>query len=98
MTSKIDFTLRDVMAATGGVFTGDCRLLDEKITSLCIDSRRAEPGSVFVAIKGEKTDGYNYISGAIEKGALCALSDRPCETNHLNRFHHLHQYHHHIKC
>lgn len=77
MTEKIDFSLREVMAASGGVFTGDCTLLDEKITSAQIDSRLIVPGGIFVAIKGEKTDGYNYIPSAIENGALCAVTDRP---------------------
>lgn len=79
MTGKIDFTLREVMAASKGVFTGDCTLLDEKITSAQIDSRLIVPGGIFIAIKGEKTDGYNYIPSAIENGALCAVTDRPYE-------------------
>lgn len=79
MTGKIDFTLREVMAATNGTFTGDCTLLDEKITSARIDSRLVGAGGVFVAIKGEKTDGYTYIPSAIENGALCAITDRPYE-------------------
>lgn len=79
MTAKIDFTLRDVMSATNGVFTGDCALLDERITTTVIDSRKVVPGSLFVAIKGEKTDGYKYIPAAVESGALCAVTDRPCD-------------------
>lgn len=76
MTSKIDFTIREIMQAANGSFTGDCSLLDEKITTTVIDSRRSVPGSLFVAIKGEKTDGYNYIPSAVENGALCIISDR----------------------
>ena len=79
MTAKIDFTIREIMQASGGSFTGDCSLLDEKITTTVIDSRKAVPGSLFVAIKGEKTDGYNYIPSAVEKGALCIVTDRPYE-------------------
>lgn len=76
MTTKIDFTIREVMAATNGVFTGDCTLLDQKITTTVIDSRKAGPGSLFVAIKGEKVDGYDYIPSAVENGALCVITDR----------------------
>lgn len=76
MTTKIDFTIREVMAATRGTFTGDCSLLDEKITNAVIDSRKAVAGSLFAAIKGENTDGYNYIPAAVENGALCVVTDR----------------------
>lgn len=76
MYKKIDFTVREALQATNGVFTGDCTLLDEKITSAAIDSRKVAPGGVFVAIKGENTDGHNYIPAAIENGALCVVSDR----------------------
>lgn len=79
MTTKIDFTIREVMAAANGTFTGDYTLLDECITSAAIDSRKTVPGSLFVAIKGEKTDGYNYIPAAVENGALCAVTDRAYE-------------------
>ncbi len=79
MTAKIDFTIREIMAASKGTFTGDCTLLDQRITSTVIDSRKAEAGSLFVAIKGEKTDGYNYIPSAVENGALCVITDRAYE-------------------
>ena len=79
MTTKINFTIREVLAATKGTFTGDCALLDEKITNAVIDSRKAVPGSLFAAIKGENTDGYNYIPAAVENGALCVVTDRSYE-------------------
>lgn len=74
--THINFTIRDALTATNGIFTGDCTLLDRQFTSVCIDSRKADKDSLFVAIRGENTDGYNYIPSAIEKGALCAVSDR----------------------
>lgn len=49
-------------------------LLD--IKNICIDSRNVSAGDVFVAIRGEKTDGHNYIDKAIEQGALAIV----CET------------------
>ena len=79
MSVKINFTVRDALLATNGIFTGDCTLLDKQFTTTCIDSRKAEAGSLFIAIKGENTDGYNYIPSAIEKGALCAVADHEYE-------------------
>lgn len=79
MQNTIDFSVREALAAANGVFTGDYTLLDEKFTHTSIDSRKIVPGGLFVAIRGENTDGYNYIPAAIEKGALCAVSDRAYE-------------------
>lgn len=76
MTSKTNFTIREIMAAANGSFTGDCSLLDERITTTVIDSRKAVAGSLFIAIKGENTDGYNYVPAAVENGALCVVTDR----------------------
>ncbi len=76
MNSKINFSVRDALMAANGTFTGNFTLLDEKITSVCIDSRKASEGSVFIAIKGENTDGYDYIPSAMEKGALCVVTSR----------------------
>ncbi len=42
---------------------------DPVITSLTNDSREAAPGALFVAIKGEKADGHDYIPEAVERGA-----------------------------
>ena len=42
---------------------------DPVITSLTSDSREAAPGALFVAIKGEKADGHDYIPEAVERGA-----------------------------
>lgn len=40
-----------------------------------IDSREVEAGNIFVALKGEKTDGHNYIWQAFDKGAsTCIIS------------------------
>ncbi|MEG1874428.1 MAG: UDP-N-acetylmuramoyl-tripeptide--D-alanyl-D-alanine ligase [Angelakisella sp.] len=47
------------------------------ITSLCTDSREAVPGSLFVAIPGERVDGHSYVGKALELGATAALVQRP---------------------
>src|SRR5262245_38448896 len=65
--------LRDVeiIAQTGN--------LDVEITGVQYDSRRIEPGNLFVAMRGESTDGNRYIDAAIEKGAVAVVSDSPRE-------------------
>ena len=40
-----------------------------------IDSRAVSAGDLFVAFRGEKTDGHRYIQTALDKGAVCALAE-----------------------
>jgi len=63
--------------ACGGTYIGDAALLDEPIRGITIDSRITEPGCLFVATKGERFDGHDFIDGAYENGALCCVSERP---------------------
>jgi UDP-N-acetylmuramoyl-L-alanyl-D-glutamate--2,6-diaminopimelate ligase len=46
------------------------------ITGVNIDSRRIEPGHLFVAITGTQTDGHQFISKAIAAGAKAILCER----------------------
>ena len=66
--------------------TAHCEVLvspgetDTVLTSLENDSRLVMPGALFVAIKGEKVNGNNYIIEAFEAGAKAAIaSEAPSE-------------------
>lgn len=43
------------------------------VTEAVVDSRQAVPGSLFVALPGERTDGHNFIGDAFHHGAVAAL-------------------------
>ena len=43
------------------------------------DSRRVKPGSVFVAMRGETSDGNRFIDQAIRAGAVAIVTDSPAE-------------------
>src|SRR5581483_6954429 len=45
------------------------------VRGLDYDSRRIQPGYVFVAMKGETTDGNRFIDAAIDNGAVAVVSD-----------------------
>lgn len=49
--------------------------VNEFAKSICTDSREAEKGSVFVAIKGENTDGHIYIDKAVALGAVAVICE-----------------------
>src|SRR5918996_77283 len=46
------------------------------ITEAVVDSRQVIPGSLFVAIPGEKVDGHDFIGDAFKRGASFALIQR----------------------
>jgi len=55
------------------------------ISGVIYDSRRVKGGELFVAVRGEKLDGWNFIEDAIKKGAVAVmfehkgpLPDDPC--------------------
>jgi UDP-N-acetylmuramyl tripeptide synthase len=61
-------------------------LLAQEITSLAYDSRRVKPGDLFFAIRGEKSDGYNFVRDALERGAVAVASERPAPPDLAGRW------------
>ena len=54
----------------------NCEIMQKEAESVVIDSRLICPGGVFVAVKGERTDGHTYIESVIEKGVLGVICER----------------------
>lgn len=66
------FTLEQAAAWVGGKLQGGAA----QVTEVAIDSRRVGPGALFVALRGERCDGHDFLSQAREGGAVGALVDR----------------------
>ncbi len=52
---------------------------DPGVSGVEYDSRRVKPGSVFVAMRGESSDGNRFIDQAIQSGAVAVVTDSPTE-------------------
>src|SRR5713101_3239697 len=50
--------------------------LDRTVESIAYDSRRVQKNGLFVALRGEKSDGHDFIGQAIEKGASVIVAER----------------------
>lgn len=48
---------------------------DNEITSVEFDSRKVIPGALFVAVKGTRADGHNFIDSAITNGAIAIICE-----------------------
>src|SRR6218665_331425 len=64
------WTVAEVVKATGGHPEG---VSDGPISSISIDSREIAAEALFVAIKGDKLDGHDFVAKALEAGATAAL-------------------------
>ena len=72
-------TLPDIAKAVSGELkiAGSLPGIETKeASSVVIDSRLVEQDGIFVAVKGEKTDGHSYIDSVIEKGALGVICEK----------------------
>ncbi len=52
-----------------------------EIGGITADSRRAQPGSLFVAVAGTKADGAAYVKDAVAKGAVAVVSGHPVDAD-----------------
>ena len=68
----ISFRLSELAVATHGVVLGD----DVSIASVSTDSRRLKQGDLYVALKGPRFDGHDYVADAKSRGAAAAMVSR----------------------
>ncbi|WP_329520142.1 UDP-N-acetylmuramoyl-tripeptide--D-alanyl-D-alanine ligase [Spirillospora sp. NBC_01491] len=75
----IPLPLSAIAEITGGVLRGG---RPDAVVSgpVIIDSRAAEPGALFVALRGEHADGHDFAAAALAAGAAGVLAERPVET------------------
>jgi UDP-N-acetylmuramoyl-L-alanyl-D-glutamate--2,6-diaminopimelate ligase len=52
------------------------------VAAVAYDSRRAVPGSVFVALRGQKDDGARFAPQAVARGAVLVVADSPAPGGH----------------
>ena len=67
------WTTDELLSATGGTLLGTVKV---PLTAVTIDSRAVRPGDIFVAIKGDKHDGHDFVAAALKAGAGLGLVSR----------------------
>jgi UDP-N-acetylmuramoyl-tripeptide--D-alanyl-D-alanine ligase len=70
-------TVLDLATALAGKPPPDGTLPAVQVHAAVIDSRVATPGCLFIALRGERQDGHDFVEEAIDKGATVVIAERP---------------------
>ena len=70
-----NWTLRGLFGVAGVPVLRPEVLPDLPISALADDSRRVSPGCCYVAIKGTRYDGHDFVGAAVEGGAVAVLAE-----------------------
>ena len=67
MMSALDLSL--IARRLGAAYRGPAR----PVAGVVIDSRKVNPGDLFVALRGARADGHDYVEAAAARGAVAAI-------------------------
>ena len=67
MMSALDLSL--IARRVGAAYRGPAR----PVAGVVIDSRQVSPGDLFVALRGARADGHDYVQAAAARGAVAAI-------------------------
>src|SRR6187401_1459447 len=66
--------------AEHGLLAGVRGELPESASGIADDSRKVEPGFIFIAIRGSTSDGHDHLASAERRGAALAIVEDPSRT------------------
>lgn len=72
------WTAAEIAEATGGAASAPFA-----VSGVAFDSREVGPGDLFVAMKGETTDGHRFVDTAFAQGAAGAIVSEPVDHPHV---------------
>ena len=70
------FLLNDALRAVNGRWVGDGQALGAAVTGVTSDSRAIQPGALFIALKGSRVDGHDFMAQCLKNGAVACLTER----------------------
>lgn len=65
-----------ITAVAGANVVGGTRALDVQVTGIAYDSRKVQPGTLFVAVPGQRYDGHDFMQEALSRGAVALMVER----------------------
>jgi UDP-N-acetylmuramoyl-tripeptide--D-alanyl-D-alanine ligase len=72
---KVGFTANEIIKATGAIYPSEevKRRVPDFFSGISVDSRNIAAGELFVALKGTRFDGHDFLGDALSRGASAAL-------------------------
>ncbi|MCI8668284.1 MAG: UDP-N-acetylmuramoyl-tripeptide--D-alanyl-D-alanine ligase [Lachnospiraceae bacterium] len=67
-------------ACRGRLFNAEHDICESEVAEIVTDSRKVVKNSLFIAIRGERVDGHDFIDGCYEAGAVCVISEKKLQT------------------
>jgi UDP-N-acetylmuramoyl-tripeptide--D-alanyl-D-alanine ligase len=67
------FDLGEIANETGGTVIGSAAV--SSVRGVVTDSRKVQPGNLYVALRGDRLDGHRFVDEAFARGAVAALVD-----------------------
>lgn len=74
-------SVSDFAARCGGTAAGFSA--DAKISGFALDSRVVARGELFIAVRGQRADGHDFVKEALDRGAIGSLVERSVEGPHI---------------
>ena len=75
MSDRNTWTMRSLVAALGDLVREVRGNTGASLMPVLTDSRKIEPGSIFVALRGQKFDGHDFVADVVKKGAGLVITD-----------------------
>ena len=69
-----NLSIENITKACRGTFHGDKSILSQEVSGVVIDSRKVQPGYLFVSIDGERVNAHKFIPDTVKAGAMCVVS------------------------
>ena len=63
-----NLSIENITKACRGTFHGDESILSQEVSGVVIDSRKVQPGYLFVAIDGERVNAHKFIPDTVKAG------------------------------
>lgn len=77
-----NLSLENIAAACGGrLFCNGKEMAEKVVSDIVTDNRKVTKDALFVAIKGKRADGHDFIPSAYEAGAVCVISEKEIATD-----------------
>lgn len=76
VTNMRNMSLQNIAKAVGGRLCNAQEKADCEVCGVVLDSRKVEKDFLFIATKGERVDGHDFIDSVFEKGALAVICEK----------------------